>query len=99
MLSVDECWTFLESEVGGSAALPPGVSASAISEAEATLSVEFPDDFRKLLLRHDGSGRYFVSPYKIGGGGQTFMALKDIIGLCKGMTEIGADFEKDGEFG
>jgi cell wall assembly regulator SMI1 len=99
MLSVDQCWAFLESQVGGSAALPPGASASAISKAEATMRVKFPADLRKLLLRHDGSGKYFISPYKIGGGGQTFMALKDIIGTWKCMVDIGADFENQGEFG
>jgi len=99
MLSVDECWAYLESQLGGSASLPPGASVSAISEAEAVMRVQLPDDFRRMLLGHDGSGRCCISPYKIGGGGQTFMALKDIVGLWKGMVEIGADFEKDGEFG
>jgi cell wall assembly regulator SMI1 len=99
MLSVDECWAFLESQVGGSSSLPPGASASAISEAESVMRVDFPDDFRRFFLRHDGSGSYFVSPYKIGGGGQTIMALKAIVRTWKRMVEIGADFEKDGEFG
>ena len=63
------------------------------------MRVEFPDDFRKLLLRHDGSGRYIISPYKIGGGDQTFMAIKDIIATWKLLVEIGADFENEGVFG
>jgi cell wall assembly regulator SMI1 len=99
MLSIDECWAYLETQLGDSSSLPPGASASAISEAESILRVDFPADFRNLLLRHDGSGRCFISPYKNGGGDQTFMALKDTVGLAKGMVEIGADLEKGGEFG
>jgi cell wall assembly regulator SMI1 len=99
MFTVDDCWAFLESQVGGSSALPRGVSASAIRKAEAAMRVKFPEDFRKLLLRHDGSGKHFISPYKIGSGGQTFLALKDIIGTWKCMVDIGADFENQGEFG
>ncbi len=99
MLSVDSCWAFLESQIGGSSALPPGASANAIAKAEAAMRVKFPADFRKLLLRHDGSGEYFISPYKIGGGGQTFLALKDILGTWKCMVGIGFDFETQGEFG
>ncbi len=63
------------------------------------MRVEFPEDFRKLLLRHNGSSKYHISPYKIGGGGRTFMALKDIVGTWKDMVDIGGDFEKDGYFG
>jgi cell wall assembly regulator SMI1 len=99
MLSVDECWAFLESQVGGSSVLPPGASPNVINQAQDMMRLEFPDDFRRLLLRHDGSGSYFISPYKIGGGGQSFLAIKDILATWKGMVEIGADFEKDGEFG
>jgi len=99
MLSVDECWEILESQIGGPAALPAGASARAISQAEGVMHVEFPDDFRRLLLRHDGSGKYFISPYKIGGGEQSFLPLKNVIATWKGMVEIGTDFEKHGEFG
>jgi cell wall assembly regulator SMI1 len=99
MLSVEECWGFLESQIGGASVLPAGASARAISQAEVVMGIEFPDDFRRLLLRHDGSGNYFISPYKVGGGEQSFLALKDVTATWKGMVEIGADFEKDGEFG
>lgn len=99
MLSIDECWSFLETLVGGFSVLPPGASENAICEAEAIMQVAFPEELRKLLLRHDGSGKNSISPYKIGGGSQTFMALKDIIETWKCMIEIGADFENQGEFG
>ncbi len=99
MLSIEECWAFLESRGDAATGLPPGANGKAISEAEAMMHVEFPDDFRKLLMRHDGSGPYHISPYKIGGGAQTFMGIKDIIATWKCMVKIGADFEKDGEFG
>lgn len=99
MLSIDECWAYLESQVDGSSSLPPGVSASAISEAEAEMEVKFPDDFQQLLLRHNGSGRYSISPYKTGGGHQTFMALHEVVGLWRGMVEVGIDLEGLGDFG
>lgn len=99
MLSVDEYWEFLESQLEDPAALPPGVTADAIRKAEATVKFEFPDDLRKLLLRHDGSGEYFISPYKIGGGGQSFMPLDHMLGTWNGMVDIGEDFEQHGEFG
>ena len=99
MLSIDECWAFLESRGDALTGLPPGATSEAISDAEALMHVEFPDDLRKLLLRHDGCGSYYISPYKIGGGGQTFMPIKDIIATWKCMTDIGADFARDGEFG
>jgi cell wall assembly regulator SMI1 len=63
------------------------------------MCVIFPADLRLILLRHDGSGDCFISPYKIGGGGQSFLALKDIVATWKDMVEIGAQFEKVGEFG
>jgi len=99
MLTIAECWEFLESQVGGRSALPLGATESAILKAESSMRVEFPDDFRELLLRHDGSGRYHISPYNTGGGCQTFMSISDILSTWKSMVEIGADFENDGEFG
>ena len=99
MLSVDDCWAFLELQVGGPSALPPGVSVSAIDNAEISMGVELPEDFRRLLLRHDGSGNHCISPYKIGGGAQYFMALQNIIRTWEGMVVIAVEFESDGEFG
>jgi cell wall assembly regulator SMI1 len=99
MMSIDECWTFLESRVTGGSALPPGASENAIEEAEAAMGVAFPDDFRRHFLRHNGSGNNFISPYKIGGGGQALMSLDHIVRTWRTMIQIGESFEKDGEFG
>jgi cell wall assembly regulator SMI1 len=79
--------------------LPAGATPQAIQQAETALQVEFPDDLRKLLLRHDGSGPYCISPYEMGGGDQTLMAVKDIVACSKLMADIGQDFEQDGKFG
>ena len=79
--------------------MPPASSVSEISEAEAVMRVQFPEDLRKLLFRHDGSGEFSISPYKIGGGNQRFMPLKTIVATWKRMVKIGATLEKDGEFG
>jgi cell wall assembly regulator SMI1 len=100
MLSIDDCWMFLESCLGTDVSqLPAAANSKAISQAEATMGVSLPGDFRRFLSRHDGSGPCFISPYKIGGGPQRFLALHEIALLCQGMTEIGADFEMQGEFG
>ena len=99
MLSVAECWDFLEAEVGGPAILPPGASEAAIQQAEATMGVAFPADLRTLLLRHDGSGDYCIAPYKLGGGEQYFMALDRSLYIWEGMAITGAMCDEDGEFG
>ncbi len=100
MLSVDDCWTLLESHIGMHVSeLPAGARSEAIKQAEETMGVRLPNDFRRFVARHDGSGPYFITPYKIGGGDRRFLPLKEISDLWQGMTEIGADFEKQGEFG
>ncbi len=97
MLTINKCWDFLEKNAIGEGTLPAGASEAAIKKAEAAMKVQFPDDFRKLLLRHDGSGDFFVSPYKIGGGGQTFLSLKQIVDTWKFMVKIGREFDEAGE--
>lgn len=99
MLTIDECWEFLEAKVGGRSALPEGVPEEVIREAESAMCVELPDDFRKFLQRHNGSGAFSIKPYKIGGGSQYFMAIKDIVGMRANMAELGARFEGKEDFG
>ncbi len=99
MLSVDDCWSILEAQIGPPLALPPGAPAAAILHAETELGLQFPGDLRRFLLRHDGSPGHVISPYKLGGGGQSFMAIADIVATAKLMVEIGASFEQEGEFG
>jgi cell wall assembly regulator SMI1 len=63
------------------------------------MQVEFPDDLRRYLTRHDGSGDFFISPYKIGGGGQMLMALEGIVAIWHHLVDAAVDLEKSGEFG
>ena len=104
LLSVDECWAFLESYLsanrsGGIALLPLGISPDLIAQAEAAMGVELPHDMQRFYSRHNGSGVFSISPYKIGGGAQRFLALGDIIELWETMVRIGTDFERDGDRG
>ncbi len=102
MLSVEECWKILEryaSKTSAGAKLPSGASLAAIVNAESMMGVEFPDDLRDLLLRHNGSGPFFIYPYKNGDGQQWFLGLDEILNTWKLLSEVGADFEKDGKYG
>src|SRR5256885_1627586 len=95
MLSIDDCWSFLEDHIDDDSALPAGASPDAIRQAEAEMGMEFPEDLRRLLLRHDGSGDFFIYPYKLGGGVQTFLALEKIVRTWKEMVENCGDFERE----
>jgi cell wall assembly regulator SMI1 len=100
MLTIDECWSFLESQLApGFAGLPAGASARALDRAGQQLGVALPEDFRRWLGRHDGSGPCFLQSDKLGGGEQRFLALAEIVALAQSMWEIAADFESHGEFG
>jgi cell wall assembly regulator SMI1 len=63
------------------------------------MGVKLPKDYRQFLSRHDGSGEHFVFPYKIGGGGQSFLSLEHCLLTWGAMVKVGEDFARTGETG
>lgn len=99
MFSIDECWEILESQLDDPSILPNGAKEEAIVNAERTLGFSLPEDYRQFLLRHDGSEPFFIFPYKIGGGGQGFMSLTNLLFCWEHLVQSGIELEKRGQAG
>src|SRR5688500_14031116 len=96
MLTIDECWELLEAVVAKQSeeeSLAPPAAVDKRDEIEQLLGAKLPDDVRRVYLRHDGSGKYSIAPYKIGGGNQAFMRLQDAQRLWRDQVAIATETE------
>ncbi len=100
MMSIDNYWQILEGQLDSAAdLLPQGATRQLLDDVESALSITLPSDFRQFYSHHDGTGEFFVSPWRIVGGAQTVLPLATALNLWKSMCDLGTDFEADDEVG
>jgi cell wall assembly regulator SMI1 len=85
--TVSESWDVIEAWLGEraphlSARLPRGATDDAIDLAACALSVQWPDEVRESLRRHDGTGGAAIF------NGLELLSLDQIIETWKGLTDL-----------